>query len=169
MASGEQHPVLRTDGPFQDIEVVANEHMQFVCRVREMPTPLRMIIKHKPNGTNSNDQADLWVFTSFAPEDSEGTGGVGGGGTGAGKDAGRKKYVNPKKIMIESKGIIQAKGDKRGPSQHGDRQRRTGHDHSGNNTSPLDAKARFNELLRSLNTTAFNAGGSVGCSSSTQK
>ena len=153
MASGEQHPVLRTDGPFQDIEVVANEHMQFVCRVRDMPTPLRMIIRHKQNGTNSNDQADLWVFTSFAPEDSEGTGGVGGGG--AGKDAGRKKYVNPKKIMIESKGIIQAGGDKRGPGVHDDKRKGGGHDHHHtHHASPLDAKARFNDLLRSLNTTS---------------
>ena len=61
-----------------------------------------------------------------------------GGGTG--KDAGRKKYINPGKIMIESKGIIQAGGDKRGQSNHGDGNKRGGHDHlHKHKTSPLDA------------------------------
>lgn len=55
VASGEQYPVLRVDGAFQDIEVVPNEPMQFVCRIRDMPTPLRMIIRHKQGGASSKD------------------------------------------------------------------------------------------------------------------
>jgi hypothetical protein len=83
---GDNAPLIKLGVP-QMIEVVASLEMQFVGKIKDLPSPIRLNIQYMDK--KSEKSRDLQVYVALGNDK---------------KNKG-KKYLGPKFIKIESKGV----------------------------------------------------------------
>lgn len=100
MVSRDNHPVIKVGVPL-GIEVVPNVPMQFLAKVRDLPSPLRLNIKYMDR--MSQKKKDLQITVGFGTCKHE-HGEDEGSHRNQPKAHGGRKFVGPNFLMIESRG-----------------------------------------------------------------